>query len=766
MTAGAASLQTAARRFQVGMHVDRAWRDHPEVTAAQYAVLVAATSKAQGRTVTARLSTIAAALGRTSDRAGDQVSAALVHLEELGAVERSRTRRGAGVTRLRIRRAAGGYDVIPWELLRAVEARVVEPGVLRTWAHLAQRLGAYGWTRDSNQALAEAVGLSPRTVGKHLAQLQRVDVAGTGLVSRVVDERGQRVVVRAGVTYTPERDAGSVVHSAPTGATKPEEGGVANTGSPPVADSGSIELAPDDSLTPETSPSSRSDRHLGEREPRATSGRERPSKGGIYRVEGIDDVAELLRTDPAWRHGGRRKWLNGILAQVVQPALQAGLTPAAIAHALLTDAEVLEMAELEQPLVRAAQAAVTSLRIDIRDHQRCRDCGRSRNELDDAALIERRYGWCHEQLHPHEVQISDEELREVYAHLDGDVQVRASSPGPVVATSDTDTETTDPDQEAGTMTPVSAGVAQGEEGPMHTHTSACTIEHGDYRCYTDHGCRRPECREAWRVYGAHRNRQIAYGRIKVDHYVTGSLARAHLERLLHDGMTIKGVSRECGLAPVTLTRIRDGHRIRTSTQDKLLTVAPGPPVVTDETPGALLVDGAGTRRRLRALVAQGWTAVRLAERAGCTSVNLRLALNKGESDQTVARFAVRVRDLYEQLWDQTPPCSSRYEQAQADRVRREALERGWAPPMAWDEESIDDPTASPGPWREVADLGSSRRKLHLDNLEDCAAWGMDIDGAAHRLDVTVDAIYACATRAERPDVLDRLRANGIERSVA
>ena len=36
MTAGAASLQTAARRFQVGMHVDRAWRDHPEVTAAHF----------------------------------------------------------------------------------------------------------------------------------------------------------------------------------------------------------------------------------------------------------------------------------------------------------------------------------------------------------------------------------------------------------------------------------------------------------------------------------------------------------------------------------------------------------------------------------------------------------------------------------------------------------------------------------------------------------------------------------------------------------
>lgn len=300
----------------------------------------------------------------------------------------------------------------------------------------------------------------------------------------------------------------------------------------------------------------------------------------------------------------------------------------------------------------------------------------------------------------------------------------------------------------------------------HQHTQACSIEHGTYRCYVDHGCRRPECREAWRVYGATRNRAVAYGRIAVDHYVTGSHARAHLERLRSNGMSIKAISRECGVAPVTIRRIRDGHRTRTSTQDKLMAVSPRARELTRETPGRVLVDGAGTRRRLRALVVRGWTAVRLAEQLGCTSPNVRQAVLKGEDEPTLARFALTVRDLYDELWDQEPPCGNGYELGQAKRGMKDAIERGWAPPMAWDEESIDNPTAGPAEWREVTDLGTGRRRMHLDDVEDCASWGLDVAGTAERLGVTVAAVEQCARRAERRDVLERLRANHMERAVA
>lgn len=300
----------------------------------------------------------------------------------------------------------------------------------------------------------------------------------------------------------------------------------------------------------------------------------------------------------------------------------------------------------------------------------------------------------------------------------------------------------------------------------HQHTSDCQIEHGTYRCYVDHGCRRPECREAWRVYGANRNRQIAYGRHTVGHPVSGALARVHIEWLLSEGMTITAISGECGVARITISRIRKGEGTSTTTQEMIRQVLPGPQLATDETPDTALVDGAGTRRRLRALAAEGWTSTRLAERHGGPPPSMRLAMLKGEDERTLAVFARSVREIYEELWDQEPPCTSRYEKAQATRARKDALQRGWAPPMAWDEESIDDPAASAGEWREVSDLGSGRRRLHLDDLEDCISWGLDIAGAAGRLGVTKAAVEKCAYRAERRDVLDRLRINGIERAVA
>ncbi|MDN5746339.1 MAG: hypothetical protein L0H31_14650, partial [Nocardioidaceae bacterium] len=231
-------------------------------------------------------------------------------------------------------------------------------------------------------------------------------------------------------------------------------------------------------------------------------------------------------------------------------------------------------------------------------------------------------------------------------------------------------------------------------------------------------------------------------------------------------MTIKQISRESSVAPVTISRILDGHRTRESTQAKLLAVEHGTHEITDDTPDGALVNGAGTRRRLQALVVCGWTGTRLADRLGCTAANVNCALRKGEDEPTVTHFARTVRDLYEDLWDKEPPCANRHEEARAIQIRRAALERGWSPPLAWDEESIDDPNAEPAQWREVTDLGSGRRRIHLDDLEDCISWGLDITGAAARLKVTKDAVEACAKRAQRHDVLDRLRANGTWSSVA
>lgn len=809
----AVRLGELARRWQTGMHVDRAWRDHPQISASQHAVLVAVTSCAgRDRVVTARLSKIAAALGRTGPRAGDQIGRVLTHLEGLGVLERSRTRRGAGVTRLRIARAAGGYDVVPWELLRAVQAGDVEAGVLRTWSHLAQGMGARGWTRDSNTVLAASAGVSARTLAGHLAQLERV-----GMISRTSGPR--RAIVRGGArgpvatpisrtsgTAVPAVDARSefAVHSYATEL----DGDAADAGSPHVADAGSIEdLAPETVLTPEESfSSSRSDRLVGNRAAFATFGlRPMPKK------DPAQDVMDELKGS-RWMRWDVRRWHNGVRA-AIRRRLEQGMSPGAATHALLTAVDELTPeaaahSDLDAPTnpVTVAKNALRALRIDIRCGDACLDCGRSAAEAWQDDLTDGRCTWCTERVAGLE-EIPAEDLAAVHASLglttDASTETASedmtddpcqgeSSQGPssqlegLNAREAIHVEPSSGSQVASSRDHRSCVPSKGAHpirrmahrpstistlartsrddrstDMAHRHTPDCTIEHGTWRCYIDHKCRRTECREAWRTYGAHRNRQIAYGRREVGHPVSGSMARAHVEWLLHEGMTVTAILEQSGLSHRTVSRIRQGQGVWSTTRDAVLSVVPEPRIVTDETPNAALVDGAGTRRRLRALTVLGWNCAQLAELHGGAPQVLRGAMLKAESQPTRADYARSVRDLYEQLWDRHPPVTDRYQKSQYTRVRKDALERGWAPPMAWDEESIDDPDAQPAPWQEVTDLGSGRRRMHLDDLEDCIRWGLDVAGAAERLGVTKDGVETCLKRAERPDILEGLRRNGI-----
>lgn len=95
-----------------------------------------------------------------------------------------------------------------------------------------------------------------------------------------------------------------------------------------------------------------------------------------------------------------------------------------------------------------------------------------------------------------------------------------------------------------------------------------------------------------------------------------------------------------------------------------------------------LVDGTGTRRRIRALQAIGWRTGEIAKASGTTAWQV----------QKLARTAVlvsvgtatAVAGAYEQLSGTPGP---------SDEVRRRSLTKGWAPPLAWDD--IDDPRDRP-----------------------------------------------------------------------
>lgn len=96
-------------------------------------------------------------------------------------------------------------------------------------------------------------------------------------------------------------------------------------------------------------------------------------------------------------------------------------------------------------------------------------------------------------------------------------------------------------------------------------------------------------------------------------------------------------------------------------------------------------DAVGVERRLRALVAIGWTQSYLGDQLGYDpSWVAKLANNPRRRVNRDTYQAVA--DLYDRL-SMTPGPSQ--------EARDRAKARGWAPPLAWDDDSIDRPDAAP-----------------------------------------------------------------------
>lgn len=214
-------------------------------------------------------------------------------------------------------------------------------------------------------------------------------------------------------------------------------------------------------------------------------------------------------------------------------------------------------------------------------------------------------------------------------------------------------------------------------------------EHGQYATYNVHLCDCLLCKAANRERRNRRYREKLYGRFRL---VDAQPVRDHVIALQAQGMGWKRVAAVAGVSISTVSALLYGRGNRSGEQ-------PRPPrrqidralaakilaVELDLAPSAY-VDGTGSLRRLRALRAIGWTRAALAARLGRASGNLDLV---GRYAQVTASYAQAVKTLYDELWDQPQHGPA------ADRARARALDLGWAPPMAWDDDTIDDPAAVP-----------------------------------------------------------------------
>jgi transcriptional regulator with XRE-family HTH domain len=308
-----------------------------------------------------------------------------------------------------------------------------------------------------------------------------------------------------------------------------------------------------------------------------------------------------------------------------------------------------------------------------------------------------------------------------------------------------------------------ARVASIDRAPKPCQHKQAEHVHGTYAAYVLDLCRCRPCADANRDYERDRTRQQAYGRWAG--YIDAEPTRRHVQGLLDGGMGLKRIIAVGGTNSGQLWKLMYGKtrpdgtrvptkRIRPDVAQRLLAVQ------LDLADGAK-VPSVGTARRVQALVAVGWSMSKIAARLGIARANFT-PIAHGTRGVTV-KTARDVAALYDELWDVEPPRDNHRDRIAYSRAVNYAAAHGWAPPLAWDEDALDDPQATP----DLGESGPKRAGRPIEHLVEDIEWLLTevdamatADHLANRLGYTDrSAIQNALSRAGRQDLLDTLARN-------
>jgi len=208
----------------------------------------------------------------------------------------------------------------------------------------------------------------------------------------------------------------------------------------------------------------------------------------------------------------------------------------------------------------------------------------------------------------------------------------------------------------------------------------------------------------------------------------------HIAACIEVGMSRNAIARAAQVAEATIRRVelKPDARVREGVGLRILAVVPTRPVTAQ-----------GVIRRLKALGALGWSTSAIAARCGL-NVDTVKAWRRGEfTDPSLV--ADRVVAAYDALSMRAPNPTGRFERSAVTQVRQRAARNGWASPLAWDDDTIDDPDATP-------DKGARTIGTDLDEWLWIVNAGENPVRAAQRLGVTLHAIERAAYRNNRHDV--------------
>lgn len=240
-------------------------------------------------------------------------------------------------------------------------------------------------------------------------------------------------------------------------------------------------------------------------------------------------------------------------------------------------------------------------------------------------------------------------------------------------------------------------------------------------------CRRPNCQlaaQSTRGLCEHHTRVARREEGKV--YVPSGPAARRVAVMRARGLSWASMAELTGVSTWTLRSI--GNRPHTFASSERAILSASIPAAQEE----LVADGyqlpiVGTRRRLQALVALGYTNAELAK-----GIDYPLGQFHGllfSNTHVTAAVARKVKTVFDD-WQMSRPG----ERTSSRRARLRAERLGWPPPFAWDEDQIDDPSA--GADALVCVWSTTRRLRALHRM------GFAQNYMAERLGITQDEMSA------------------------
>lgn len=174
------------------------------------------------------------------------------------------------------------------------------------------------------------------------------------------------------------------------------------------------------------------------------------------------------------------------------------------------------------------------------------------------------------------------------------------------------------------------------------------------------------------------------------------LCKAHVRLLAQAGMTSSAINRRIeasggGYRFVEWAREPGGRGMNRTTYDKLMAI----PVKIEARDfpgkhGGPRTDPTGSRRKLQALAARGFAFTWMAEQMN-TVPPVVVKIVHDDVARISRKTHAKVSALYRAYHDKDPAPVSVHQHAAITQQKMRASRKGWAPPTAWDDDTIDNP---------------------------------------------------------------------------